>query len=351
MSADSTAAASLEPARLDLRSLRVVRYAVGSTLAMAVALGFDWQLSFLTPVLALGFFASTAPRPTLRAGMSFVATVALACLAGLLLSWTLLPYPFVYLPFAGLILFRLFYAKAAGAPPLLITWLLIAILVIPMIAMQSPALANLIARGIVVGALATIGLVWLMHGLLPDPADACVASAPAPATTASTPSSEAAFRTALTSTIVVFPVLAVFYTLQWSGALLILVFVALLSLQPGFAKNFKGGLALIIGNSIGGVAAIIVYELLVIVPEFPFMLLLTLLAGLLLGAKVFSRTPTAPLYGMAFSTLLLVIGQTTSASGEAEAKVYTRVAQIMLAAVYVVFAFGLIERLSRRSEV
>ena len=43
---------------------------------------------------------------------------------------------------------------------------LIAILVIPMVAMQSPALANLIARGIVFGATVTVGLVWLMHGLL-----------------------------------------------------------------------------------------------------------------------------------------------------------------------------------------
>ncbi|MGD8867821.1 MAG: DUF2955 domain-containing protein [Gemmatimonadales bacterium] len=35
----------------DSRTVRIFRYALGSTVAMALAMGFDWQLSFLTPVL------------------------------------------------------------------------------------------------------------------------------------------------------------------------------------------------------------------------------------------------------------------------------------------------------------
>ena len=57
---------------------------------------------------------------------------------------------------------------------------------------------------------------------------------------------------------------------------------------------------------------------------------------------------TAPLFGMAFSTLLLVIGSTTtSTSGDATGKVYERIVQMMVAVVYVVTAFGLVERYRR----
>ncbi|MCK5406051.1 MAG: hypothetical protein KAJ37_01295, partial [Candidatus Krumholzibacteria bacterium] len=74
-------------------------------------------------------------------------------------------------------------------------------------------------------------------------------------------------------------------------------------------------------------------------------------AGLIFGTRVFSDKPTAKLYAMAFSTLLLVIGSTTaSGSGEAGSKVYARVAQITFAVVYVVMAFGVADRFVRRRE-
>jgi hypothetical protein len=158
-------------------------------------------------------------------------------------------------------------------------------------------------------------------------------------------------RDAIETTLVVLPVFILFYTLQLAGSLLILIFVALLSSQPGFAQNFKAGAALILGNVVGGVVAILFYELLVVMPEFQFLLLLTLLTGLLLGSRVFSGRKAAPLFGMAFSTVLLIIGSTTSGNAEAGAKVYTRVVQIMVAVTYVVTAFGIVGRFRRSRTV
>jgi hypothetical protein len=355
MSADTpTAAVMIGRWQLDHRSLRVLRYATGSALAMAVAMGFNWQLSFLLPVLSLSFLASPAPRPSLKAGFVFVVIIAVSCLAGLMLGKYLISYPLVYVPFTGLILLRLFYVKASGTSPLLITWLLIALLVIPMIIMISPEIANLVAAGILVGAIATICLTWLVHGVLPDPEtpvdETGKTAAPAAAPPEPTPAER--FRTAAISTLVVLPVFVLFYSLQMLGSTLILIFVALLSSQPGFASNFKVGGALVLGNAIGGVAAIVFYNLLVWVPEFGFLVLLTLIAGLLFGSRVFSDKPTAKLYGMAYSTLLLVIGSVTAGgSGEAGAKVYTRIAQITIAVVYVVAASGVADRYLRRKGV
>ena len=144
------------------------------------------------------------------------------------------------------------------------------------------------------------------------------------------------------------PVFLVFHFFEWTGGILILIFVALLSMQPAFAKGFKAGGALILGNVIGGFAAIVMFELLVIVPAYAFMLLLMLLSGLFFGSRLISSKPKAPLYGMAYSTLLLVIGSTTtSTTGDATVKVYSRIIQMMVAVVYVVAAFGLIDRYRR----
>ena len=65
--------------------------------------------------------------------------------------------------------------------------------------------------------------------------------------------------------------------------MLILIFIAILSLTPGAAGNVKAGVALILGNVLGGVVAVVFFELLVIVPSYPFMVLLILLCGLVLA--------------------------------------------------------------------
>ena len=346
-----SALASMSPSRVfsEPKDIRAVRYAVGSTLAMAIAMGFQWNLSFLVPVLSLSFLATPKTRPNFRTGTVFVSVIAVACLTGLFLGRYLIPYPLVFLPFAGLLLLRVFYAQQSGRSPLLTTWLLIALLLIPLVIMMSPQLANLIALGIVFDAAVTIALVMFVYWLFPEPEASRSAVAPATADKPR-PTADERFQNAMLSTLVVWPVMVLFYMFQWTGSVLILIFVALLSQQPAFAKNWQAGKALIIGNVVGGVVAIAFYELLVTMPEFGFLLLLTLLTGLVFGARVFSGKPMAPLYGMAFSTVLLVIGSTTSSEGDAGSKVYSRVIQMMLAVLYVVAVFGLIERVRRRRE-
>jgi hypothetical protein len=351
MSADSPAVAV--PAgrwRLDIRSRRVLRYALGSTIAMTVAMTFNWQLAFLAPVLSLSFLASPAPRPTFQQGITFVAVIAVACFAGLKLGQYLISYPLVFIPFAGLVLLRIFYMMASGRSPLLTMWLLIALLVIPLITITSPAIANMVAMGILTGATVTICVVWLAYGLLPDPPGLHAGTAASAAAAAKElPPALERFKTAAISTLIVLPLLVLFYSLSMQSAILILVFVALLAPQPGFATNFKAGGALIIGNAIGGAAAIIMYELLSMVPQLYFLVLMTFLAGLFFGARLFSDNPIAKLYGMAFSTLLLIIGSTTaSGTGEAESEVYIRVAQITIAVVWIVMASGVADRFVRR---
>jgi len=349
MSADSMTATNTASTMQDLRALRVYRYAMGSTIAMAIAVGVDWPLSYLVPVLALGFFATPDPCPTIKQGLSFIAAVAGAVAVGALIAAWLLPYPLVFVPFATLLLFRIFHAKTGGRSPVLTMWLMIAVLVIPLVTMLSPEVAVVVGFGLVWGAAVTVAVVWITYLFFPDPtgvSEAAVAAAAPPVQ--ELPSPRERYRIAAETTLVVAPMLVLFYTLKLTSSTLILIFIAMLSSQPGFAKSYKGGIVLITGNVIGGIAAILFYNLLTMVPEMYFLLLLTLLAGLVFGGGLFSGKKAAPLFGMAFSTVLLVVGASTAGTDEAGSKVYTRVLQIMVAVIYVVTAFGTIEAFRKK---
>ena len=349
MSAENAAAvAPLAAGTTDIRTVRILRYALGSTLAMAVAMGFDWQLSFLTPVLVVSFLGSPAPRPAIKGLVTFVLIIAVACTVGLAVGLLLVPYPVVYLLVLGLLLFQLFHAKTRGAPPLLITWMLIAVLLIPILTSLSSTLAVVVAGYMIFGSAVAVGIVWLAHIAIPDAPQSAAAAPSAPQEDSLSP--EYGFYRALLGTAVVFPVAALFFAYQNASSLIILIFIAILTLQPSLSAGYKAGMALIVGNLIGGIASMIVYDLLVVAPHFGFLVLMTLLAALLFGAGLFSSSRWAPLFGMAFSTLLLIIGSTTSSYGDASDKATTRVIQITVAVIYAVVAHNVLLKLFPRSE-
>jgi hypothetical protein len=117
-------------------------------------------------------------------------------------------------------------------------------------------------------------------------------------------------------------------------------------MNPAFA-NKKAGMALIAANLGGGIAAIVAYNLLTVVSNLIFLGLLTLLTGLIFGKKLFSHTPISPLFGTAFSTFLLILGNVTSFIGEAGEMVWTRILQLAIVVIYLVTGFFLADHFIR----
>jgi len=323
------------------------RYAFGSAFIVAVAMAFDWNLAFILPVLSLSFLASGDKAPSFTQGLFFVLTIAIASVFGLILSYSFLNIPSIHILISFLILFHIFYTNNPLISPLVKVWLMIAVLAIPNVALLSKGIATVMALSLSINGLLTIILIWFIFLLIPNRQEAVEANYQKPKPVKKPGKSER-FNTALTNTLVIMPVFLIFYFFQLSSSLLILIFIAILSMQPAFAKDFKGGMALIIGNLIGGLASIVAFEILTVVPEFTYFVILIILSGLIFGKQVFSGRPAAPLYGMAYSTFLLIIcSVTASGSGDAGSKVWTRVFQIMIAVIYVVSAFGLIEKFKK----
>jgi len=316
----------------------ILRYALGSAIIMMVALGFDYQLAYFTPVLALNFLAPAAKAPTLKSSAAFLLSVALASLSALVFSRIFLNYPLVFLPLLALILFHLYYTTALQ--PMKV-WLIISLLLVPMMSLQSAHLGSVVAVNLFFNALMALLLVWVIYFIFPWSE---------PVTTGNNqvnteqPSPRQRFISAVIKSLVVTPVLVVFFVFKWSDSLLVLFFIAILSMNPASA-NKKTGLAMILANLGGGLAAIIVFNLLSAATSFLYSGILTLLVGLVFGNGLFGDKPASPLFGMAFSTFLLILGNVISLAGEAGDIVWIRIVQIGIAMIYMVLAFRLVDHI------
>ncbi len=325
-------------ARTDENLHGVLRYALGSAMIMMIALGLDYPLAYFTPVLALNFLAPGAKPPTLKSSALFLFSVATASFTGLMFTRFFLDYPLVFLPLLALILFHLYYTTALQ---FMKVWLIISLLLIPMMSMQSSQLGSVVAVNLFMNALLALLMVWVVYFLFPAKESDFSGNTKK---VAELQSSRQRFISAITKTLVVIPVLILFFVFNWSDSLLVLFFIAILSMNPVTA-NKKTGVAMILANLGGGLAAIIVFNLLTVVPNYIYSGILTLLVGLLFANNLFERKPTAPLYGMAFSTFLLILGNVISLAGEAGEIVWLRIFQIGIAMLYMVTAFGWIDRI------
>ncbi len=317
----------------------VLRYAVGSAVIMLIVMSADYTLAYITPVLTLNFLAPGAKPPTLKSSIIFVSIITMASMAGFIFSRFFLEYPLVFLPLLALILFHLYYTTSLQPMKM---WLILSLLLIPMVSLQSYRLGGIVAINLVGNAILTIIMVGLVYFLFPSME---TITSEKPSMTRLLPSSRQRYLAAAKKILILIPVLVMFFVFQWTDSLLVLIFIAILSLSP--ASNMKrSGIGIIVANISGGLAAILVFNLLVIVPNLLFLGLLTLLFGLLFGNKLFSHKPLSSLYGMAFSTFLLVLGSVTSSDNEAGAAVWLRILQIGAAVTYIVVANVVVERFS-----
>jgi len=323
-------------------SIPVLRYVVGSSFIVAVTALMNYDLAYLTSVLALGYMAPGAKPLSFKQGTSFI--LALTVITGLtvVFSEIFLDYALVFMPLLALALLWLYFMDKL--PAMIKVFLLISLIVIPFVSIDSGAIGSYVAVRLVFNALMAILLTQFIFLIFPlSKADLYFAKAQQEG---KKQTEKERFAYAVQIIIIIIPVLLLFYIFKLSSSVLILIFIAILSMSPALA-NPKVGLVMIIANILGGVFAILTYRFLVMVPNFIFMILLTLCVGLLFGNRLFSKSKMAPIYGTGFSTFLLILGSVTSSDAEAGSKVWTRVVQIAIAVIYVVVAFGILDRFKK----
>ncbi len=365
MSAEAVAAPGVGTMDLESahRRAQIYRLACGMTLSSGVAFGLAWPFAFITPVLAAKLLSLPKVMP-FKTSLVFVVMIGGSFTLSRLLLLPTLRYPAIHLVVIALIMFLLFYAKAGGMNPILVVFLLIATLVVPLIGTVSESLAIAVSKGLIFATVVAVAMTYVAAAAFPDPpglgptvASEGQGGGSKEGTEASGGSAEEEddtvpsprFRTAmaLRSLVVLYPIVMVFQMLSMTDFTVVLIFASLLTMEPTFGKHFAAGKGMVLTNLAGGLVAVVIYQLLVMVPSFAFLLLVVTLAGLWVGGWIFSDRPLGKLLGGGITTLFLVLGPTLTGDAEAGANLFVRLFMIMGAVVYVVLAFGLLERLTR----
>ncbi len=313
---------------------------MGSCFILGVTSLLNYDLAYLTSVLALGYLAPGAKPLTFKQGGRFILILAIITGVTVIFTELFLDYALVFMPLLLLSLLWLYYTDRL--PMMVKLFSLVSLVIIPFVSIDSSAIGSYIAVRLVFNAFMAIILSQLVFMMFP----LCEADIPfeKKKQEAEKQSELERYRYAVGIIVILFPVLLLFYMFKLSSSALVLTFIAILTISPALSHP-KFGLVMIIANILGGIFGILAYKLLIMVPDFTFMILITLSIGLFFGSRLFSDSKYASIYGSGFSTFLLILGSVTSSDAEAGSKVWSRVIQISIAVSYVVLAVSILNRI------
>lgn len=316
--------------------------------AVAIAFGLEWPLSFLTPVLTAVLLSLPVPRPTHARILTSLGQIAVAFALGLFFTVFLQPFPMVYAAALGLALFHIYYHANRGGSVWLVLMCLIAVLILPMLGNTQDELPVAFAFYFAWSSALAIAINFAAHLVLPDPAGVRATTGSRQLTGGY--SSAAAFA-ALKSTLVLLPVAIIFIAGQWSSQILILVYVGIFRLAPEVSAGKASGAKSMKSTLSGGIAAFVVYALIIAVPEFHFFVLLMFLVLLLFGSVIVSDHPNAKYLGSAATVVIILVSSVTGDGASITDALLIRVLLIAAATLYVVTPLAVLERFvfSRRT--
>ncbi|EKM31290.1 hypothetical protein VCHENC02_3052 [Vibrio harveyi] len=310
---------------------RILRFTIGVGLAVFLAAWINWQLAFVAPVFTAKFLVD---KPNLHRETIYELLLALIATMGLglLLSGGITQYPIVLLIAVGLMMAWGYYLFTDPKWNLFATILLIAVLMLPFMAINNPAISVMLASGLAISGAVSVAIFALVHIYLPEP-DSEFAGYAAPPI-----GKEQRWHASFRAMLISFPVVCFFFVFQISEALLTMMFVALLSLMITSEKSVKLSAFLIISNGIGGILAILAFSILAIVPSIFFYTAFIALLAVLIGKKIYTVPEKAPIFATAFSTLLVLIGSTLMSSGDIDSNTFIRIFQLVLVGTYMILA-------------
>ncbi|ASI94970.1 DUF2955 domain-containing protein [Vibrio rotiferianus] len=310
---------------------RILRFTIGVGLAVFLAAWINWQLAFVAPVFTAKFLVD---KPNLHRETIYELLLALIATMGLglLLSGGITQYPIVLLIAVGLMMAWGYYLFTDPKWNLFATILLIAVLMLPFMAINNPAVSLVLASGLAISGAVSVAIFALVHIYLPEPDSEFAGYAQPPI------GKEQRWHASFRAMLISFPVVCFFFVFQISEALLTMMFVALLSLMITSEKSVKLSAFLIISNGIGGILAISAFSILAIVPNIFFYTAFIALLAVLIGKKIYTAPEKAPIFATAFSTLLVLIGSTLMSSGDIDSNTFIRIFQLVLVGTYMILA-------------
>jgi len=306
----------------------ILRFSIGVTVAFVLAEAMGWVPTFLTPVLVAVLLANLPFSPPLKLGVVLVAVMAASASVAFLLPSLLSEAPQVLVGALALVVFIAFAAMAQGRAKLQGTFLLLAVSTIPVIAIIAPAQAGVMPVAMVRGMAVAVLILWCVHALWPEVAPRGAPPAPAPV---SSP-----VKTALVGTAVVMPLMLVYLLLGLANALPVLVTTVLLVANFEPQQGAMQGLAMMIGNLIGGLIGLVAYILLGIQPSLATLGLITFLIAIIFAIRIDKGGPGAAIALLTCNSTLIILGTAISDPSSSSGVWITRLLQFALACTFAI---------------
>ena len=339
MSAEAVTKEAFEAGRAGERHALAFRIAFAAAAGLTLGKVLGWDFPFLPPLLAVQLLTGPAPL-NLKQGFGFVAAMTAACGFSVLVAQIFADVPIILILVLALLVFLGFLMLARGQAVAVAAIFLITISVVPLLAITSLSLAYGLVFTLIAGSFLAVLLSFLAYALFPAHAP-LKQDVPPPAEVRAPVAAALANATVLTT-------LVIYFMLTASPVSVIVLMTAITILRqssiagPGVAFGF------IIGNVAGGLAATIAYLLVFLLPSAGFLLLVTLLAGLIFGAKIAEGGQLAPVYTVGLVTFLIVLGLGLSPLPQDSGAIFlTRVANVVLAAVYAIGMASVLRALFR----
>jgi hypothetical protein len=320
----------------------IFRLAFGVTACFVLVEALGWDATFLAPLLASSMLVKLERPPSLKQGVALVILMLASTGVVLAITTALIGSPAVLILALTTLINLAFYAHRQGAPPLATLLIQISAVALPTIAVVSPNGANAFATTLVLAGVVALLTVWAAHAAFPAPvSDGLVAVA------AHNPASlvdpALAARHAFFDTLVVLPVLIWYVLDATQTAVVVLIIILTVLRQQTPQQGKREVLNLILGNLTGGIAAALVYNLVLVSNTLPFFTAVCMAASLMFASRIMTGGDRTPLYSIALSTfvLLLGLGMSPLPGGSGEAFV-GRLLHVLLASAYTLGALSLL---------
>jgi len=334
---------------------RIFRLALVVTIALFLSQTVNWSVSFITPVLLSMLLAIPLPGLRLKQALVFVLALVIPVWAT---TWLLLPL-LSHQPLVGMLLliaacFWCFYYSASGGSPILGAFLTMGLAIVAAVGSDSIDAVLAVNKALTLNAIISIGIMWLAFRLIPEKArEAGQKARPV----VEPPSRQASIRSAWRSTVIVLPVIVFFLFYAGSASyLVVMIKVATMGQQAENDKTKAVGKSLLMSTFIGGVGAVIMWNVMSAWPSLIMLVLLVLLSGLIMGRKIFEgegMAAGADTWSYALLTMLVIIVPAVmdGAFGEAAgAKFFDRIAMLSWATLYGVVAVYVFDAFWRGKE-
>ena len=316
---------------------RALRLALGVTMVFAFTQLTGWPMSHIAPFMTAILLQDSGPLP-LRRGGFILAMALLSTLSGLIIALFLAQFPLVLVLVACALLFRFYmFILRAADHMLAVIAAVIGVILMPYLVLIQPEVGAIGGLGILLDFAVALTGAWVTWYLLP------VSAAPPEGHAVEALSYETAASMAFNMMLVLAPLLAAYLAFGW-GTILVLVYSVIFVATYDSKAGFETGLKMIIANGVyGGIGMLLVYELCVMVPSVPFMVVIAALAVFIFGLRIFDGGPTGPYWTSGLNGFLIMLGGALLADqGFTLGRMADRVWQITLATAYVSFVLAVL---------